>query len=245
MSWGLVAGAAGTIIGGALSGDANRKAANKANDASAAALAEQQRQFDLLRADQAPYRQAGADALKQLQGLVDFNPTPSAEQVMSQPGYQFGLNQGRDALQGTAAAKGGLYSGQALKELTQFGNDYATSKYDNAWNQAQQSFGNRWNRIAGLAGIGQTSVQQTGQAGQNFANQASNIGLGNAAYQGAAGIANANILGNGINQLAGWAANRWGGAPGGGGGNTGSSWWSGVGSGNGSEQVPGGGFIPY
>jgi len=220
MSWGLVAGAAATVVGGAISGDASRKARNKANDATMASIAETQRQFDLLREDQKPYREAGVDALAKLRGLIDFDPTPNALAVMSTPGYQFGLDQGRAALEGSAAARGGLYSGAALKELTKFGNDYGTTKYDQAWNREQTGFGNRWGRLAALAGIGQTATQQTGEAGMRTAGAIGDLRTSNAGYQGAAGMAQANIWGNGINQLGGWAANRWGGrqASGGGGG---------------------------
>lgn len=218
MSWGLVAVGVGSVASGVLGADANRKAGNQANDATMASLEEQRRQFDLLRADQAPYREAGVSALEQLRNVMGFDPTPDAASVMSEPGYQFGLDQGRDAIQGTAAARGGLYSGQALKELTKFGGDYATGRYGDAWNRAQTGFGNRWGRLASLAGIGQTATQQTGQAGQNYANQVGALRTGNANAQGAAAIGNANIWGSGINQLAGFAANRFGqpGAAGGG-----------------------------
>jgi hypothetical protein len=234
MSWGLVAGAAATVVGGALSSDANRKAGNKANDATMASIEEQRRQFDLLRADQQPYQEAGVDALGRLRGLVDFDPTPNPLAVMSTPGYQFGLDQGRDAIQGTAAARGGLYSGQALKELTKFGSDYGTTKFDAAYNREQTNFGNRWGRLAALAGIGQTATQQTGAAGQRLAGAIGDLQTSNAGYQGAAAMNNANIWGSGINQLGGFAANRWGrpGASGGGGAglgvpvdDSGNGWW--------------------
>jgi hypothetical protein len=138
---------------------------------------------------------------------------------MQEPGYQFGLQQGRNALEGSAAAGGGLYSGQALKELTQYGNDYGTTKFNDAFNRQQSAFGNRWNRLAGLAGVGQTSVQQTGAAGQNYANNVGNIAMGNANAQGAAGMAQANIWGNALNQMGSWARQGgWGSGGGGGGG---------------------------
>jgi filamentous hemagglutinin len=83
---------------------------------------------------------------------------------MAEPGYQFGLTQGRDILEGSAAARGGLYSGRALRELTQYGNDYATTRYGDAWNREQANFGNRWGRLAGLAGVGQSATQQVSAA---------------------------------------------------------------------------------
>jgi len=143
--------------------------------------------------------------------LQDFDPTPTHEAVFNEPGYQFGLNQGRSVLEGSAAARGGLYSGNALKELTQFGSDYATTKYGDAFNRAQTGLNNRWNRLSGLAGIGQSATDQTTQAGKNFADQSGNIGMSAANASGAAGIGQANIWGNTLNQLGSMASRRWGG----------------------------------
>lgn len=216
MSWGAVASVGASIVGGAISSNAVGNAADAQSAASRYATDEQRRQFDLTREDWAPYRQSGYAALEDMTRLRNFDPTPSAAAVMAEPGYQFGLQQGRSALEGSAAAGGGLYSGRALKELTQFGNDYATTKYDNAFNRAQTAFGNRWNRLAGLAGVGQTANQQTTAAGQNYANSVGNIAMGNANAQGAAGIAQANIWGNALNQVGSWARQGWGTGSGGG-----------------------------
>ena len=125
---------------------------------------------------------------------------------MADPGYQFGLTQGRNAREGSAAARGGLYSGQTGKALTEFGTDYGTSKFNDAFNRQQTEFGNRWGRLAGLAGIGQAATNQVDAAGANKANNLGSLGLYGAQQQGAAGIANANIWGNALNQFAGSGA---------------------------------------
>ena len=76
------------------------------------------------------------------------------------PGYQFRLNQGLNAVQKSAAARGLLGSGGTMKAL----NDYAQG-------QASSEFENYANRLAAMAGIGQTSTNQTGVLGANTANQ--------------------------------------------------------------------------
>jgi hypothetical protein len=216
MPW-IVGGAA--IVGGLLGSNATRSAASGQADAARAATEEQRRQFDLTREDTRPYRETGAAALADLAGLRGQEPSTDAASVMREPGYQLGLQQGRGALEGSAAARGGLYSGQALRELTQFGNDYGTTKFNDSFNRQQTAFGNRWNRLAGLAGIGQSGVNQSAAAGQNYANQAGAIGMSNANAQGAAGIAQANIWGSTANQLASLAGRGgWGSGGGGGGG---------------------------
>jgi hypothetical protein len=198
----MAIGTAAAILGGSLIGaSATSSAAKKAQKSTDAALAEQARQYDLSREDQAPYREAGYDALERLGQFTD--PSMSHQDVMNEPGYQFGLQQGLSNIQNTAAARGGLYSGNALKALTQYGNDYATTKYGDAWNRMQSDAGNRWGRMAALAGIGQTATNQTQQAGQNFANASSNLLTNNATMQGAAGMYRGNIMGNALNQLAG------------------------------------------
>ena len=204
---------------------AQREAIAAQNRALEQQLGEVRRQYDTTRSDNEPWRTTGVDALGQLAGLANYDPTPTAESVMADPGYQFGLTQGRNALEGSAAAAGGLYSGRALKELTQFGNDYGTTKFNDAFNRQRATFGDRWNRLSGLAGTGQTAVGQVSAAGQNMANTAAqaygnnanatsnlltgganNMGsllLGNANAQGASQMARANIWGQGMNSLAG------------------------------------------
>jgi hypothetical protein len=196
MPWAAAAAIGGAVIGGS----ATRSAAGKQADAAAAAAAEEGRQFDLIREDQAPYREAGVQALESLRNFQE--PSLREIDVLGEPGYQFGLQQGRDVLEGSAAAGGGLYSGNTLKALTRYGNDYATTKYGDAWNRINTTAGNRWNRLASLAGIGQTANQQSAQAGMNYANALGQIGMSNANAQGAAGMARGQIWGNALNQVA-------------------------------------------
>jgi hypothetical protein len=214
MSW----VAAAVVSSAAIGASASKSAAGKAQKATDASLAEQARQYDLSREDQAPYREAGVNALQRLQGFTD--PSMQHYDVMNEPGYQFGLQQGLSNIQNTAAARGGLYSGNALKALTQYGNDYATTKYGDAWNRMQSDAGNRWGRMSALAGIGQTATNQTQQAGQNYANSSSALTMNNARFQGGAGMMRGNIMSNALNQFGaqgsnnsgtGWFGGRFGG----------------------------------
>lgn len=127
------------------------------------------------------------------------------DRFRNQPGYQFGLDQGVKALESSAAASGGLFSGKAGKALTQFGQNYAD----------QQGYTPYMNRLASLAGIGQTATGQNNQIGMQTA---SNVGqayqnAGNARASGIQGSANA--WGNTLNQGAGlfgyMYGNGWGG----------------------------------
>lgn len=163
------------------------------------ATALQERQFNQIRDDQAPYRSAGYAALDDLMGMRG-GPSMTAEDVMSEPGYEFARLQGLRGIEGSAAARGMALSGSALKNAARFNSDYASTRFSDAWNRRQADFGNRWGRLSALAGIGQTATQQTGQAGMQFGAMGGNnmMGAGNAAAAGA--ITRGNIYGNAINQ---------------------------------------------
>ena len=55
--------------------------------------------------------------------------------VKSTPGYQFAYNQGLEAVNRTAAAKGQLGSGNRLYDLTKFGQGLASQTYNNTVSQ--------------------------------------------------------------------------------------------------------------
>ena len=57
------------------------------------------------------------------------------ESVTSTPGYQFAYNQGLEAVNRTAAAKGQLGSGNRLYDLTKYGQGLASQTYNNTVSQ--------------------------------------------------------------------------------------------------------------
>ena len=155
-----------------------------------------------------------ADWTKNGGGQANFgalNQRYTGADLKNDPGYRFGLNQVTNSAQHNAAARGGLFSGATLKALSRYSQDYAGTKFNEGFNRFQAQQDSTFNRLAGLAGIGQTGSNQIAAAGQNYANQAGQnmIGIGNA--QAAAGMNQANLIGNGLNSLASWASRRdWG-----------------------------------
>lgn len=138
-------------------------------------------------------------SLMQPYGQTFTAPTDVTEQ--NDPGYQFRLQQGQQALERSAAARGNLLNGGTAKALTQYGQDYASNEYSNVYNRAlgqyqqnynifQQDQTNQFNRLAAVAGVGQTAAGQLATAGQNAANNSSQILLNSGNAQ-AAGINNA------------------------------------------------------
>lgn len=159
---------------------------------------------------------------------------PTIDDARNDPGYAFGLDQGSRLLQNSAAAKGMLRTGNTLKALNQFGNDYATTKYGDVYNRRlgeyQQNYNqafqtnqaNNQGRLAGFnantnaaLGYGNLDLGYT-RAGNDYSLGLGNLALGNKqADQGydlglrnnALGYLNANnsfTLGQQNNQL-GWA----------------------------------------
>ena len=103
------------------------------------------------------------------------------------PGYQFRLTEGIAAIDASAAARGRLLSGSQTKAVQRYGEGLAASE-----------FGDYWNRLAGMAGSGQTSAAGTanaaGATGANVGNTIMQGGMG----AGAARASGYNALGQGI-----------------------------------------------
>jgi len=93
---------------------------------------------------------------------------PTAESVLNEPGYQFRSQQGQDALQRSAASKGLLRSGGTLKDLIQYGQNFASNEYNNSFQRALQAYGSRYQlakdefapRLAGWQTQAQSALQQ-------------------------------------------------------------------------------------
>jgi len=110
-----------------------------------------------------------------------------------QSGLQFGLDEGRNAINSRAIAGGGYDSGATLKALTRFGTDYGSTKANEAYNRWTNDQSNIYNRLAGVSGTGQTAANQVQAAGTNAANMISGSygDAGNARAASIVGGANA------------------------------------------------------
>jgi len=268
----LAIGAAASVAGAYMSSKAQSKAAGQAGEASFAAqelaVAEQRRQFDLTRADFAPWRETGQAALQRLSEMflgVSTGGTPSTTRQVTEtgpgqpkntqeinrlqnlinqadregiptelqgtlvngapytlnsdpqyqawkkqlaelkqgpasttrtitepgtpgstaypdysefyksPGYNFRMDEGINALDRSASARGRLTTPGFGREITRYGQGVASNEF-NAYA----------NRLASMAGVGQSATGATAAAGQSSANAISS------AYQaGGAGQANA------------------------------------------------------
>lgn len=107
----------------------------------------------------------GAGAGSQIANMLGLNGAPAQNQGFSNwqnsTGYQFGLNQGMQSIQGNAATQGLLNSGGNEKALQTYGQNYANTQYGNYMGQLQSLLGSGIQAGSTIAGAGQKSQSTT------------------------------------------------------------------------------------
>lgn len=139
---------------------------------------------------------------------VAFQPPTGTDD----PGFQFALQQGMDAIQKSAAAKGTLLTGGTLKDLASFTTGKALQGYGDAWNRGRTQwmdaqnlfFRNNDTLFSRLGDLGQSGFQAAQQQGQNTIDQ----GNANAGKAVATNAVNSNLATGGLNIFQDWLANR-------------------------------------
>jgi hypothetical protein len=191
-----VAGA--VVVSSAIGADASRRASNTQADAANRAADLQYKQYQDTVKRQKPFYDVGVNALPELVQASKYTPF-GMDQFQADPGYAFRLSEGQKALERSAAARGGLLSGGTGKALQRFGQEMGSQEYTNAFNRYQAERQARLGPLQSLTGMGQTTAQQLGTAGQNMA---TNVGdaMGSAAAARASGyVGQANALTGGLN----------------------------------------------
>lgn len=227
MTWGIVGSIGGAVVGGLIQSDGSRKAANIQGDAAREANALSKEQYDATVARNAPFVSGGTTSFNALldrlglsgntsaAGYGSFGKVPTAQDVMSEPGYQFGLQQGQQQIDRAMNARGMAGSGAQVKAAARFGTDYASGQYNNAFNRSQSAQQQAFNQLGNVATMGQNAANNTGTAGASFAAGAGKNMIGAAGEQAANAIAQGNVWGNVLNQGVSAYKNRPQGAAGG------------------------------
>lgn len=132
--------------------------------------------------------------------MPDPNLDLSNEAFRASPGYNWRLQQGQQAIERSAAARGMRNSGNVLKDLMRFGQGMASDErarwVGETTGQFNRSYGagmDKMNALRGLAGLGQQGAQAQIASGNNYANafSQSSAAIGNAQAQGTYGAGNA------------------------------------------------------
>lgn len=131
--------------------------------------------YNQSREDFAPWREAGERALASAEEQI--NAGPGEFKPEEQPGYEFGYkNFVEKPYLSAQAAKGKRLSGETMKGLIGYAQDYASTSYDNFLNRYYQ----RLNPLLSLAGAGQTAATSSANAamatGQSVGGLQQNIG---------------------------------------------------------------------
>lgn len=219
-----VLGAGASLIAGNKAASATQAAADTQAAAANHAADLQHVQYLQTREDYAPWRTAGAAAVGKQADLLGLNGEPARTNAFStfraDPGYAYTVGEAVKGVDRSAAARGLLTSGRTIKAIQ-----------DRAANLADQGYSNWFNRIAGVAGTGQTATGSTANAGSTAATNEGNalIAGGNARASGYINSANAftnstngivgsinsglnnyfAMNGTGTPRSGGWDANAW------------------------------------
>jgi len=125
--------------------------------------------------------------------------TPDYSGFYNSPGYDFRKREGERSITASRAASGQLGSGDTLKALTRYGQDYASNEFNTQLGQ-----------LMSVAGIGQSATNSGNALASNYGaqtaqtNQARTNALASSYATGAQG------WGNALNTVGGYAMNRWG-----------------------------------
>lgn len=149
------------------------------------------------------------------------------------PAYQWNFDQGLQALNKSAAARGGYFSGQTGIDLLKYGQGMAKNEYQqqlanylsvqnqainnqntyfgqqyNLKNQEIQQLNDYFNKLASMSNIGQTATGTTANLGAAYAGNIGNILTNSANLQGQYGLAGANAWSQGLTGASnqGWGA---------------------------------------
>jgi hypothetical protein len=130
----------------------------------------------------------GPDYVSQADALQPGQMTQA--ELEATPGYKFTLAQGLRAAQGSAAARGlGIAGGGDMRGIIGYATGLANNTYKDQFNIQQQRFAdalslnaaqqgnvtNQFNRVSGLATLGENAAAQSGTIGAGLTNTAANL----------------------------------------------------------------------
>ena len=163
MTWVAVAVGGATLVTGVLGNKSASRSAGEDRDA-------QERMLQLTREDLAPYREYGTDELSGFREWLTSQEgqyrDPTMEEVITSPGYETRLG----AIENSAAARGGLFSGNALRDIGEFG----AWEFDRTRDRRRADYTDEYNRRSGRLNLGFGAASRTGGLTQAYAPSISN-----------------------------------------------------------------------
>lgn len=120
--------------------------------------------------------------------------TFSPGDLTQDPGYQFGLTQGEKALNRSAASNGMYFSPATSQALSTFNQDYAGTKYNDAFARDQASKSQTYGFLSGASGAGENAAGQVANLGAQNASNVGNLMTSGAAASGAGAVGASNVV---------------------------------------------------
>jgi hypothetical protein len=188
-AWGALIGGALSLFGAKKQSSAAKKATRAGQQATDKDLAFQRESRDQVRSDTEPYRQAGANAISAASDMTGL--TDNGYDWQTDPGYQFRLDEGMRALERSGAARGGVLSGGFGRKAIRYGQNFASNEYSNVYN-----------RIMGIAGMGQFGTTLSANASTTASGRMGAAVSNQGATRASGYTARGNIAGSAIEQVA-------------------------------------------
>ena len=197
MTWGNVAIAGASLVGGVMASKGASKGSKGQERAALAGIESEERMFEKGLELQAPYREAGYGALEGMQYMM--SPEGRAESLSNYYGseeYQGLRGQEEERALRTGAATGNIRGGRTQAALAniapQLGQNYLSNQY---------------NQFTGLANMGMGAASQGAQAAGNVGGRISSLQQQQGQAYAGGQMAQANIWGNVAGTLGGLAYN--------------------------------------
>lgn len=209
MTWvATVISVAGAIGGGIIGADSSRRAGNTAADAQRDSARMQLGMFNQTQQNLQPYMQQGQTSLADIGSQFGTAGAPGnapfdMSKFQASPAYQFNLQQGQQAIDKAASARGNYYAPQTLQDISKFSQGMASNEFQNAFSNYNTNQNNVFSRLNQLAAGGQNAAAGLGGLSAGVG-QSVGGNMANAGAYGAAGIMGQNaslqsILGQGTN----------------------------------------------
>jgi len=219
MGWGTALSIGSNILGGLIGGRSARSAARRQEAAAREANQLLGQTQEANYADLSPYRDIGTGATGRLAALLGVGGSAedprygeltrrfSAADYEEDPGLAFRREQGEQAINRNALARGRFNSGSALRELQRYNSGLASQEFGNAFDRWRAQSSDIAGRLGGASGIGQRAVESgnADRAALRSRIAGNIIGIGNA--QAGARVASGNALTQGLEGATDWGMN--------------------------------------
>lgn len=170
-----VLGAGASMFGASSAANAQEKAAQQAAAAQREAMAYQKENYDKASGNLSPFIQSGQGANSLLSSFYGLGGDPALGQgalarFQQSPDYQFALRGGSEALDNSAAAKGGVLGGNQIRAQTEYGSGLATQNLQGYLGNLFKMSGQGAQSAGYLGQIGTGTGAQVGASANNVGN---------------------------------------------------------------------------